>query len=74
MHACSSRITPPSDGNLNNNEQDQCGRNDKLVISTAYEETGLGTVGMQQSRSLANQKPSLNNSVTKFVTVSDNLC
>ena len=74
MHACSSRITPPSDGNLNNNEQGQGGRNDKLVISTAYEETGLGTVGMQQSRSLANQKPSLNNSVTKFVTVSDNLC
>ena len=46
----------------------------KLVISTACEETGLGTVGMQQSRSLANQKPSLNNRVTKFVTASDNLC
>ena len=59
---------------MNNNEQGQGGRNDKLVISTACEETGLGTVGMQQSRSLANQKPSLNNSVTKYVTISDNLC
>ena len=59
---------------MNNNEQGQGGRNDKLVISTACEETGLGTVGMQRSRSLANQKPGLNNSVTKFVTVSDNLC
>ena len=45
-----------------------------LVISTAYEETGLWTVNMQQSRSLANQKPSLDNSIAKFVTVSDNLC
>ena len=45
-----------------------------LVISTACEETGLGTVGMQQSLSLANQKPSLYNSVTKFITVFDNLC
>ena len=59
---------------MNNNEQGQAGRNDKLVISTACEETGLGTVGMQQSRSLANQKLSLNNSVTKFVMVLDNLC
>ena len=59
---------------MNNNEQGKGGRNDKLVISTACGETGLGTVGMQQSRSLANQKPSLNKSVTKFVTVSDNLC
>ena len=38
------------------NEQGQGGTNDKLVISTACEETGLGTVGMQQSRSLANQR------------------
>ena len=59
---------------MNNNEQGQGGRNDKLVVSTACEKTGLRTVGMQQSRSLANQKLSLNNSVTKFVTVSDNLC
>ena len=59
---------------MNNNEQGQGGRNEKLVISTACEETSLGTVGMQQSRSLANQMPSLNNSVTAFVTVSDNLC
>ena len=50
-------ITAPqeSDGKMNNNEQVQDGRNDKLVISTACEEPGLGTVGMQQSRSLANQ-------------------
>ena len=59
---------------MNNNEPGQGGRNGKLVISTACEETGLGTVCMQQSLSLANQKPSLNNSVPKFVTVSDNLC
>ena len=59
---------------MNNNEQGQGGRNEKLVIFTACEETGLGTVGMQQSQSLANQKPSLNNSVTKFVTVSDSMC
>ena len=65
-----------SDGKMNNNEegQGQGGRNDKLVSSNACEETGLGTVGMQQCRSLANQKPSLNHSVTKFVTVLDNLC
>ena len=69
-------VTPPqeSDGKMNNNKQGQGGRNDKLVISAASKETGLGTAGMEQCRSLANQKPSLNNSVTKFVTVSDNLC
>ena len=37
---------------MNNNEQGQGGRNDKLVISTACEETGLGTAEMQQSRSV----------------------
>ena len=60
---------------MNNNEQGQGGRNEKLVLSTAAcEETGLGTVGMHQSQSLDNQKPSLNNSVTKFVIVFHNLC
>ena len=48
--------TPPqeSDETMSNNEQGQDGRNEKLVISTACEETGLGT-GVQQSLSLANR-------------------